>query len=65
MVSGLHSVTCNATMTTRATTLERVTNETQIRVALALDTVPGSAQTIHVKTGIGFLDHVRARLSRY
>lgn len=46
-------------MTERKATIERRTNETQIRVSIALDTTPESPQKINVKTGIGFLDHVR------
>lgn len=43
----------------RAATVERKTNETNIKVSLALDVHPTSApQVINVKTGIGFLDHV-------
>ena len=43
----------------RTATVERVTNETQIQCTLSLDTNSQYApQTIDVKTGIGFLDHV-------
>ncbi len=43
----------------RSATVSRVTNETKIEVSLSLDTHPTLApQTINVKTGIGFLDHV-------
>jgi imidazoleglycerol phosphate dehydratase HisB len=43
----------------RSATVSRVTNETKIEVSLSLDTHPTFApQTINVKTGIGFLDHV-------
>ena len=46
--------------TVRRATLERNTNETKIKVSLALDVHPEYApQRIHVQTGIGFLDHVR------
>lgn len=46
--------------TVRRATVERVTNETKIKIALALDVHPEHApQTINVKTGVGFLDHVR------
>ncbi|WFC99397.1 imidazoleglycerol-phosphate dehydratase [Malassezia yamatoensis] len=42
----------------RRATLERNTNETKIKVNLALDVHPEFApQKIHVQTGIGFLDH--------
>ena len=45
----------------RSATVSRVTNETMIEVSLSLDTHPIFApQTINVKTGIGFLDHVRS-----
>ena len=48
----------------RRAELERNTNETKIKVALALDVHPVSApQLIVVKTGIGFLDHVRVTSS--
>ena len=47
-------------MTLREATLERLTNETNIRVYLSLDVDPVNApQRISVETGIGFLDHVR------
>ena len=46
----------------RRATLERNTNETKIKVKLALDVHPDFApQTIQVHTGIGFLDHVGYR----
>ena len=39
--------------------MSRVTNETKIEATLSLDVHPTLApQTIDVKTGIGFLDHV-------
>lgn len=48
----------------RRAELERNTNETKIKVALALDVHPVSApQVIVVKTRIGFLDHVRVTSS--
>lgn len=51
--------------TVRRATLERNTNETKIKVSLALDVHPEHApQRIHVQTGIGFLDHVRRRSGR-
>lgn len=44
----------------RRAALERNTNETRIHVDVALDVVPNAApQVIEVKTGVGFLDHVR------
>lgn len=47
------------TFEARSATVSRVTNETKIQVSLSLDTHPTLApQTISVKTGIGFLDHV-------
>lgn len=45
----------------RQAALERNTNETKIRVRLALDTTP-ETQVIKVSTGVGFLDHVRGRV---
>lgn len=44
----------------RTASILRNTKETQINVSLDLDCAPGagSAQTIEVSTGIGFLDHV-------
>ena len=47
--------------TARTATIERKTNETEIRVAINLDCQPGSGnkQEISISTGIGFLDHVR------
>ena len=46
----------------RSATVERITNETKIQCSLSLDVHPKLApQSINVKTGIGFLDHVRAR----
>lgn len=46
----------------RSATVERITNETKIQCSLSLDVHPTLApQTINVKTGIGFLDHVSAR----
>ena len=51
-------------MTARTATIERKTNETEIKVAINLDCQPGTGnkQEISVSTGIGFLDHVRAQL---
>lgn len=50
----------------RSATVSRVTNETKIEVSLALDTHPTLApQTINVKTGIGFLDHVSRRIAGF
>lgn len=48
----------------RSATVERITNETKIQCSLALDVHPSLApQSITVKTGLGFLDHV-SRLRR-
>lgn len=47
--------------TMRAATVERKTNETEIRVSLNLD---GTGQYT-VSTGIGFLDHMLEQLSRH
>jgi len=47
--------------TMRAATLERKTNETEIRVSLNLD---GTGQYT-VSTGVGFLDHMLEQLSRH
>lgn len=48
----------------RQATLERRTNETDIRVFVCLDVHPDHApQRISVNTGIGFLDHVRDELN--
>jgi imidazoleglycerol phosphate dehydratase HisB len=46
----------------RTASVTRKTNETSIQVALNLDATPGSGiqQEIDVKTGVGFLDHVRS-----
>ena len=46
----------------RTASVTRGTNETTIRVNLNLDATPGSGiqQEIDVKTGVGFLDHVRS-----
>ena len=53
------SATSAGTFEVRSATVSRVTNETKIEVSLSLDTHPTLApQTINVKTGIGFLDHV-------
>jgi imidazoleglycerol-phosphate dehydratase len=41
---------------TRTATLSRKTNETDINVAISLDSA--GKQTIEVNSGIGFLDHV-------
>lgn len=45
----------------RSATVERKTNETQIRAELALD----GTGTYKVETGIGFLDHMMEQLSRH
>lgn len=44
--------------TERSASVARTTNETDIRVAIALDHAPDQIQVINVSTGIGFLDHV-------
>ncbi|SAM77031.1 probable HIS3-imidazoleglycerol-phosphate dehydratase [Ustilago bromivora] len=50
----------------RSATVSRVTNETMIEVSLSLDTHPTFApQTINVKTGIGFLDHMLHALAKH
>ncbi|GAK63025.1 imidazoleglycerol-phosphate dehydratase [Moesziomyces antarcticus] len=50
----------------RSATVSRVTNETKIEVSLSLDTHPTLApQTINVKTGIGFLDHMLHALAKH
>lgn len=52
--------------TVRRATLERNTNETKIKVSLALDVHPEYApQRIHVQTGIGFLDHMLHALAKH
>jgi imidazoleglycerol-phosphate dehydratase len=45
----------------RTASVTRKTNETNIQVTLNLDATPGSGiqQEIDIKTGVGFLDHVR------
>lgn len=58
------SATSAGTFEVRSATVSRVTNETKIEVSLSLDTHPTFApQTINVKTGIGFLDHVSSAYS--
>ncbi|SHO78893.1 Imidazoleglycerol-phosphate dehydratase [Malassezia sympodialis ATCC 42132] len=53
-------------MTLREATLERLTNETNIRVYLSLDVDPVNApQRISVETGIGFLDHMLHTLAKH
>ncbi|WFD20304.1 imidazoleglycerol-phosphate dehydratase [Malassezia caprae] len=53
-------------MTMREATLERRTNETNIRVYVSLDVDPVNApQRISVKTGIGFLDHMFHALAKH
>lgn len=51
-------------MAQRQASVTRKTNETDIMVEIDLDCAPGSgkAQNIDISTGIGFLDHVCARL---
>ena len=53
-------------MAARTATIERKTNETEIKVAINLDCQPGTGnkQEISVSTGIGFLDHVRGGTAR-
>jgi imidazoleglycerol-phosphate dehydratase len=45
----------------RIASVTRKTNETNIQVTLNLDVTPSSGiqQEIDIKTGVGFLDHVR------
>ena len=45
----------------RSASLERVTRETRIRVALRLDCSEPSS----IDTGIGFLDHMLATLAKH
>lgn len=53
--------TTTGALPVRTASVERNTNETKIKCTLSLDVHPQSApQTINVKTGIGFLDHVSA-----
>ncbi|KAI0807422.1 IGPD-domain-containing protein [Fomes fomentarius] len=54
-------------MAARTATIERKTNETEIRVAINLDCQPGSGnkQEISVSTGIGFLDHMYHALAKH
>lgn len=50
----------------RQAKIERVTGETSIKVALALDTHPTYApQVIKVNTGIGFFDHMLNALAKH
>lgn len=51
----------NMSYSPRTTSVTRKTNETSIQVTLNLDATPGSGilQEIDIKTGVGFLDHVR------
>ena len=46
------------TSTERSASIARKTNETDIKVAIALDHAPDQLQVIDISTGIGFLDHV-------
>ena len=46
---------------TRHASIERITNETEIRVTLALD---GSGES-EIDTGLGFLDHMLTALARH
>ena len=54
-------------MAARTATIERKTNETEIKVAINLDCQPGTGnkQEISVSTGIGFLDHVGPQLAQW
>lgn len=45
----------------RTATVARKTGETDIACTITLDHAPGVKQNIEISTGIGFLDHVRAR----
>jgi hypothetical protein len=51
----------NMSYSPRSASVTRNTNETNIIVRLNLDATPGSGiqQEIDIKTGVGFLDHVR------
>ncbi|WFD33063.1 imidazoleglycerol-phosphate dehydratase [Malassezia sp. CBS 17886] len=50
----------------RRAVVERNTNETKIKLALALDVDPEAApQVIDVKTGVGFLDHMLHALAKH
>ncbi|KAF9001900.1 Imidazoleglycerol-phosphate dehydratase-domain-containing protein [Cyathus striatus] len=51
----------------RQATISRKTNETEIEVFIDLDatSLPNSTQTIHVSTGIGFLDHMYTALAKH
>ncbi|CDS00052.1 probable HIS3-imidazoleglycerol-phosphate dehydratase [Sporisorium scitamineum] len=60
------STTSAGNFAARSATVSRVTNETKIEVSLSLDTHPTFApQTINVKTGIGFLDHMLHALAKH
>jgi imidazoleglycerol-phosphate dehydratase len=48
-------------MSTRTSTIERQTNETDVRLTLALDGAGGGARD----TGVGFLDHMLDLLARH
>jgi hypothetical protein len=50
-------------MSIRKASVDRKTNETNIQVSVQLDHEADEAQKIEVKTGIGFLDHVRPALT--
>ncbi|GBE82043.1 putative HIS3-imidazoleglycerol-phosphate dehydratase [Sparassis latifolia] len=54
-------------MEPRIATLERKTNETEIKVSINLDCQPGTGnvQEISVSTGIGFLDHMYHALAKH
>lgn len=48
----------------RSASVSRKTSETEISVSIQLDQpLDGSTAKISVDTGIGFLDHVRSRIS--
>ncbi|CEH19314.1 igpd-domain-containing protein [Ceraceosorus bombacis] len=54
------------TLPVRTASVERITNETKIKCTLSLDVHPQAApQTISVKTGIGFLDHMLHALAKH
>ncbi|KAL4398818.1 imidazoleglycerol-phosphate dehydratase [Malassezia pachydermatis] len=50
----------------RRASVDRVTNETKIHIDIALDVDPATApQTIEIKTGVGFLDHMLHALAKH
>ncbi|KAK4054974.1 imidazoleglycerol-phosphate dehydratase [Microbotryomycetes sp. JL221] len=49
----------------RTASVSRKTAETNISCTMTLDLEPGQKQDIHVKTGIGFLDHMYHALAKH